>query len=61
MTVDTLGNPVSVEIVSGSGHRVLDRAAREQVLRHWRFVPAMRDGRPVPAIGRIPVVFTLAG
>lgn len=61
VTVDTLGNPVSVEIVSGSGHRVLDRAAREQVLRHWRFVPAMRDGRPVPAIGRIPVVFTLDG
>ncbi|WP_312787111.1 energy transducer TonB, partial [Stenotrophomonas indicatrix] len=37
----------------------LDQAARQQVLRHWRFVPAERDGMAVPAIGMVPVQFSL--
>jgi protein TonB len=43
----------------GSGHRQLDDAAREQVLAHWRFRPAMRDGRAIQAIGLVPVNFKL--
>ncbi|MBE2211979.1 MAG: TonB family protein, partial [Xanthomonadaceae bacterium] len=44
-----------------SGHRVLDRAAREQVLRKWKFVPARRNGRAVRAVGTVPVAFTING
>ena len=51
--------PLDVRIVKSSGHRVLDQAARRTVLSKWTFVPAMRDGRAVEAVGRVPVVFTL--
>lgn len=57
--VDEAGRPVEVSIATGSGHRALDRAAREQVLRHWTFVPAQRNGRPVRAIGTVPVAFRI--
>ncbi|MGY0504082.1 energy transducer TonB [Luteimonas sp. e5] len=59
--VDERGHPLEVTVESSSGQRVLDRAARDQVLRHWRFVPAQRDGRPIRAIGRVPVAFVLNG
>ncbi|MDO5610728.1 MAG: energy transducer TonB [Pseudomonadota bacterium] len=61
VTVDEAGNPVQVEIETSSGHRVLDRAARDQVLRQWKFVPAMHNGHAMRAIGRVPVSFALSG
>lgn len=57
--VDEQGLPVTVEVDEGSGHRVLDDAARRQVLSHWRFQPAVADGRPVQAWGRVPIEFKL--
>ncbi|WP_416056875.1 energy transducer TonB [Stenotrophomonas maltophilia] len=57
--VDPSGQPVNVSIERSSGSRSLDQAARQQVLRHWRFVPAERDGTAVPAIGMVPVQFSL--
>ncbi|PSD11028.1 energy transducer TonB, partial [Stenotrophomonas maltophilia] len=48
-----------VSIERSSGSRSLDQAARQQVLRHWRFEPAQRDGVAVPAIGMVPVQFSL--
>mgnify|MGYP005751597023 CR=1 FL=1 len=57
--VDERGAPVTVEIETSSGHRLLDRAAREQVLERWRFHPAQRDGRAVSAYALVPVVFKL--
>lgn len=57
--VDTDGRPLEARVVRSSGRRDLDQAARRQVLRHWRFVPAMQDGRAVQAIGRVPVEFSL--
>ena len=59
VTVDEHGKPVDVVIAVSSGSRDLDRAARDQVLRAWRFQPAMENGRAVRAIGRVPVNFTL--
>ncbi|MBB1089408.1 energy transducer TonB [Lysobacter sp. SG-8] len=59
VTVGADGHPVDVRVVESSGHRDLDRAATRQVLRHWRFRPAMRDGHAVTAIGRVPVDFRL--
>ena len=57
--VDVDGKPIDVRIERSSGHRVLDAAARKQVLAKWRFRPAMHDGRAVQAIGLVPVVFHL--
>jgi protein TonB len=58
--VDVDGRPLRVEVREGSGDRRLDAAAREQVLAHWRFRPAIRDGRAVQAIGLVPINFRLA-
>lgn len=57
--VDVEGRPVAVDIARSSGHRVLDQAARQQVLQRWRFRPALQDGRAVEAIGLVPVAFHL--
>lgn len=57
--VDTDGRPLEVTIARGSGHRELDRAALRHVQEHWRFQPALRDGRPVQAIGLVPIGFSL--
>lgn len=59
VTVDTDGRPVDVVIALSSGHRDLDIAARQQVLKRWRFKPAMKDGLAIQAIGMVPVNFTL--
>jgi len=50
------GVPAEVNLVDGSGHRRLDRAATDAV-RKWRFRPAMRGGRPVSGEVRVPIVF----
>ena len=57
--VDAQGRPAEVTIERSSGHRELDRAAREKVLADWRFHPAQRDGVPVPAYALVPVDFSL--
>jgi protein TonB len=57
--VDIDGRPIEVTVSRSSGHRALDLAARRQVLAHWRFKPAMRNGQPVQAIGLVPVEFSL--
>lgn len=57
--VDVDGRPLEVTVARSSGHRTLDIAAKRQVLARWTFRPAVRDGRPVQAIGVIPVEFTL--
>ena len=46
-------------IAQGSGHRELDEAAREQVLKRWRFQPAMQGERAVQALGLVPIEFAL--
>lgn len=57
--VDEHGIPVQVEIEHGSGYAVLDHSAREQVLAHWRFQPAMVSGHAVRAWAKVPVNFVL--
>ena len=59
VTVDEKGRPVDVQVEKSSGHRLLDRAAREQVLRRWSFVPAQRNGVAVKAVGTVPVDFRI--
>lgn len=57
--VDVDGTPIDVQIERSSGHRVLDAAAKRQVLAKWKFRPAMDKGHAVQAIGMVPVVFNL--
>ncbi len=57
--VDEQGWPRSVEIERSSGHRELDRGAREHVLATWRFHPAQRQGRAVSAVALVPIAFDL--
>lgn len=53
------GSPLKVTIHQSSGNRDLDRAAQQQVLKHWRFRAASRNGAPVQAIGIVPIDFKL--
>lgn len=53
------GRVGEVEVVESSGHAVLDGEAARAV-RAWRFVPAVRDGRPVASFVRLPVRFDLS-
>lgn len=55
--VDVDGRPLEVRVESSSGYRRLDEAARRHVLRNWTFQPAVRDGRPVQAVGLVPIEF----
>lgn len=57
--VDVDGMPLQVVVQESSGNRSLDRTARDHVLKHWRFQPAMRDGQSVQAYGLVPINFTM--
>ena len=56
--VGTDGSVEEVEVISSSGHTVLDDAAIRSV-RGWRFEPACRLGRPVACTVRQPLRFAL--
>ena len=58
IAVDARGVPTDVEVMerSGSHDRSFDRAAIEAA-RQWRFAPAMREGKAVPATVQLPVDF----
>ncbi|MGG5811102.1 energy transducer TonB [Falsiroseomonas sp. CW058] len=58
--VDGEGRVAEVSLLATSGFAALDRSA-EAAVRRWRFEPAMQDGRPVPAVVSVPVIFTLEG
>ena len=57
--VEPDGKASNVSIERSSGSRTLDAAARQQILRHWRFVPAQVNGQTVAAEGLVPVSFSL--
>lgn len=57
--VDETGVPQEVAIEKSSGSSVLDRSARDQVLKGWKFEPALLNGHPVRAWARVPVTFNL--
>jgi protein TonB len=44
--ISPAGTAAGVDLVRSSGYELLDRAARQAVLR-WRFLPAVKDGQPV--------------
>lgn len=56
--VSPLGEAARVSVLESSGHRTLDGAAL-RALSDWRFVPALRNGRPVESTVDVPVTFRL--
>jgi iron complex outermembrane recepter protein len=55
VAIDVHGHVTAAD-VAGSGGADFDNSARTAVA-HWRFSPALRDGRPVPVRIRVPFVF----
>lgn len=53
------GKPLDVLVVRSSGHRILDQAAVRVVRSRWTFQPAMSNGQPTQARGRVPIEFKL--
>jgi len=47
-----------VDVLESSGYLLLDRTAREAVAQ-WHFVPAVKDGRPIPSDMALRVIFRL--
>lgn len=58
--VDVQGRPADVTVLAGSGWRLFDEAALQQV-RACRFVPATQGGQAVDSWVEFPVRFALAG
>jgi protein TonB len=52
------GLPLGTDVLESSGVASLDESAQDAVM-HWRFLPAMKDGKPVPADMRMPFIFSL--
>ena len=52
------GVPQRVDVEKSSGHSILDRAARDAVMK-WRFEPGTRNGQPFAAYGLVPIAFRL--
>lgn len=59
VAIDAQGKVTNLHITSSSGVASLDAAAVAAV-RNWRFLPALRNGQPVPTIVGVPVRFALA-
>jgi TonB family protein len=45
--VNADGTESNAEVVKSSGYPRLDQAAVDEVTANWRYVPAMRDGKPI--------------
>jgi protein TonB len=58
--VDVQGRAADVQLLAGSGWRLFDEAALQQV-RGCRFIPAMQGGQAVDSWVEFPVRFALAG
>lgn len=58
--VDVQGRPADVQVLAGSGWRLFDEAALQQV-RACRFVPATQGGQAIDSWVEFPVRFALAG
>ena len=56
--VDVHGRVVRVDLVQSSGYAILDRSAKDSVLK-WRFEPATRDGVAIEKTVEFPVVFRI--
>lgn len=61
LTIDEEGKVSDAAVVKSSGFERLDQAARDAVLKHWRFRPARKDGKAVPSQALAPINWKLSG
>lgn len=47
LVVDEKGNPTNLRVISGLGMGLNEKAL--EAVKNWKFEPAMKDGKPVPA------------
>jgi protein TonB len=59
LTIGEDGSVVDAKVEHSSGSQRLDEAAEEWVKAHWRYQPAIRDGRLVQAMTTADVIFKL--
>jgi protein TonB len=59
LTVGTDGHVSAAEIVTSAGRDDLDQAARDWILAHWRYRPALKDGSPALAQLLASVTYSL--
>lgn len=57
--VQANGTAGQISVQQSSGHEMLDESAIEQV-RHWHFIPATRDGKPIESSVVVPVEFKIS-
>jgi len=60
VTIGTNGAVSRASVFKPSGHQRLDVAAVQHVKQYWRWHPATRAGKPVPATTRVAVDFKMA-
>lgn len=59
LTVREDGRVAAAEVVTSSGHDELDQTARQWILAHWAYKPALKAGAPVPSQAMASVAFSL--
>jgi periplasmic protein TonB len=59
LTISPQGAVVDAAVVRSSGYAGLDLAARDWVMAHWRYQPAVRGGVAVSTVGTVSVTFNL--
>jgi protein TonB len=59
LTISPQGIVTEAQIVRTSGYDDLDRAARNWIMAHWRYRPAMRGGASVASTSDVEVRFDL--
>ncbi len=58
MVIRKDGTPDSLKVLKALGYG-LDESAMDTVTRHWKFEPAMKDGKPVDARVTVEISFRL--
>ena len=61
LTVSAEGRVIQAEVVTSSGQGDLDQTARQWILAHWAYKPALENGVPVASQVMAMVTFSLAG
>lgn len=59
LTVGTDGRVSAAEIVTSAGSAELDQVARDWILSHWRYRPALKDGNPAQVQVLASVTYSL--
>jgi len=57
LTIDERGRLLNVEVIEGAGHGFTESAV--EAVRKSSFLPAKKEGKPIPSKALLPIKFTL--